>query len=79
MPGNFSSALRHHRSSDNVHRMKTVRDTKIDLRVAQLLAAELRLAAEADGRSMSDYIRRVLISHVVDRPAQTTTQEMPHG
>jgi uncharacterized protein (DUF1778 family) len=53
---------------------KKLRDRKIDVRVAQPLAAELERAAEAEGRSTSDYVRRVLIEHVIQHAAATLTE-----
>jgi hypothetical protein len=37
--------------------------------VAPPLRAEIELAAAAEGRSMSDYVRRLLIEHVIEHTA----------
>jgi uncharacterized protein (DUF1778 family) len=46
--------------------MKTQRDDKILVHVASALKAEVQAAADAEGRSLSDFVRRLLIRHVVD-------------
>ena len=48
--------------------MDTQRDDKILVWCAPALKAEVNAAARAEGRSMSDFVRRLLIAHFVDNP-----------
>jgi hypothetical protein len=50
--------------------MNTYRDEKILVHVAPALKAEVALAAAAEGRPISDFVRRLLIKHFVDNPAE---------
>jgi Ribbon-helix-helix protein, copG family len=47
--------------------MKTQRDDKILVHVAPALKATVEVLAEAEGRSVSDYVRRLLLDHAADR------------
>jgi uncharacterized protein (DUF1778 family) len=47
--------------------MNTQRDTKILVHVASTLKSEIDAAAEAEGRSTSDFVRRKLIEIIVER------------
>jgi hypothetical protein len=49
--------------------MNTQRDTKILVHVAAPLKAKVDAAAAAEGRSTSDFVRRLLIQHFVDNPS----------
>jgi predicted DNA-binding protein len=48
---------------------KRIQDEQLVIRVAPVLKAEVRALAEAEGRTASDYIKRVLIGHVIERTA----------
>lgn len=47
---------------------KRKRDEQLVIRMAAPLRRELEAAAEADDRTTSEYVRRVLIQHLVDHP-----------
>jgi hypothetical protein len=47
--------------------MSKQRDDKILVHVAGPLKVAVTALAETDGRSVSDYVRRLLIDHVQDR------------
>jgi hypothetical protein len=49
--------------------MNTQRDDKILVHVATPLKAGVEALAHAEGRSVSDYVRRLLIDHVAQRVA----------
>jgi uncharacterized protein (DUF1778 family) len=44
------------------------RDDQLVIRIAAPLRRELEAAAEAEGRTTSDFVRRALIQHVIDNP-----------
>jgi hypothetical protein len=48
---------------------KRLQDEQFVIRVAAVLKAEVQAFAEAEGRTASDYIKRVLIGHVIERTA----------
>jgi hypothetical protein len=47
--------------------MNTLRDDKILVHVAVPLKANVEALAQAEGRSVSDYVRRILIDHTAQR------------
>lgn len=54
-------------------RTKLIRDSKLDLRLAAPLRAELERAADDEGRTLSELIRRVLVDFAAAR--QTSEQQ----
>jgi predicted HicB family RNase H-like nuclease len=58
---------------------KTKRSERLAIRVAGPLRGELELAAAAEGRSVSDYVRRLLIEHIIERPAPSIPETLHHG
>ena len=58
---------------------KTDRSERIAIRVAPALKAVLSASAEAEGRTTSDYVRRLIIENIVELCPAPPTQEMPHG
>jgi predicted HicB family RNase H-like nuclease len=45
---------------------KSRRDSRINIRLREELHLKLQILADADGRSLSSYIERVLARHVVE-------------
>jgi hypothetical protein len=54
---------------------KTNRSERLAIRVAGLLREELEHLAERNARGTSDYVRRVLIDHVIEHTAASAERE----